>query len=328
MKRLFYLFLLIPITLFAKEPEVYFSVVGRKILTVIGNDIYVNGLYIGDGINNRWNRCGWKNNAINSIEIEPLSDGKVIYTACNNGVMRSNDSGKNWKILTDWDVTEVLCVKLDPQNNKIIYAATAFGVWKSTDGGNSWNKKNNGLQPVNQTFISSLEILKNNKLLAASADGVLVSLDGGNSWSQSGLKGKEIHEIEKAPYDDNILSCVTEDHGVYLSSDQGKTWKQINWGLKTMTFYTVAFDPKNKGVMYCGGYKTGVYKTSNFGEKWIQLQNDITDKDVKVIAIYNENPEIIYSGLTNYGLYKSTDGGNNFIITGEPDGRIGSLLIR
>jgi photosystem II stability/assembly factor-like uncharacterized protein len=327
MRRLFYLFLLIPTIVFAKDPQIYFSVVGRKVLTVIGQDIYVNGLYLGNGTDNKWTREGWKNNAINDIEIDANSDGKVIYTACNNGVMRSEDYGKRWKILTDWDVTEVLNVKLDPQNNKIIYAATAFGVWKSNDGGNSWKKKNNGMQPVSQTFIPSLEIL-NNKIFAASADGVLVSSDGGDSWSIAGLKGKEIHEIKKAPYDENILACVTEDHGVYLSKDQGKTWKQINLGLKTMAFYSVVFDPKNKGIMYCGGFKTGIYKTSNFGEKWIQLQNDITDKDVKVIAIYNENPEIIYTGLFNYGLYKSMDGGNSFSIAGEPDGRIGALLIR
>jgi len=319
---------MIPMAMFAKEPQIYFSVVGRKVVTVIGNDIYVNGLYISNSTDNKWIRRGWKNNSINDIEIEAKSDGKVIYTACNNGVMRSDDFGKSWKILTDWDVTEVLSVKLDPQNNKILYAATAFGVWKSIDGGNTWKKKNDGLLSVNQTFIPSLQILNNNLIFAASADGVMVSSDGGEKWSLAGLKGKEIHKIEKAPYDEKILACVTEDHGVYLSKDQGKSWKQINFGLKTMTFYSIVFDPKNPGVMYCGGFKTGVYKTSNFGEKWIQLQNEITDKDVKVIAVDNEKPEIIYSGLFNYGLYKSTDGGNSFTIAGEPDGRIGSILIR
>ena len=190
------------------------------------------------------------------------------------------------------------------------------------------DKKNNGLKSIDQTYTPSLAISKENRIFAATADGVLISSDGGDSWKSSGLQGKEIHNIVIAPFDDNILTCVTEDHGVYLSKDKGKNWKQINYGLKTMTMYTVAFDSKNKGVMYCGGYKTGIYKTSNYGEKWIQLQNDITDKDVKVIAVYDENPEIIYTGLSNYGLYKSTDGGNQFTITGEPDGRIGSLLIR
>ena len=127
--------------MFASDPQIYFSVVGRKVLTVIGNDIYVNGLYIGNGNINDWVREGWKNNGINGIEIDPFSNGKVIYTACGNGVMRSDDYGKKWKILTDWDVTEVLCVKLDPQNNKIIYAATAYGIWKSSDNGVSWTKK-------------------------------------------------------------------------------------------------------------------------------------------------------------------------------------------
>ncbi len=315
-------------TMSAMDPHVYFSVVGRKILTVIGNDIYVNGLYINDGNGTEWQREGWKNNAINGIEVDPTSGGKIIYTACNNGVMRSTDSGKNWKILTNWDVTEVLGVALDPFDNKIIYAATAFGVWKSSNSGVTWEKKNIGLKQVNQTYVSSIKISRKNALYIGTADGVLASSDGGNTWKLKGLEGKEIQAMEIAPYDENIIACVTEDHGIYLSKDGGQSWNQISFGLKSLTFYTVAFDPQNKGVMYCGGYKTGIYKTINYGEKWIQLQNDITDKDVKVIAVSDENPDIVYAGLWNYGLYKSINGGKDFVLSSEPDGRIGALLIR
>ena len=315
-------------SLYSQEPKVYFSIKGRKVSTVIGKDIALFGLYISDS-KGKFERFGWKNAFMNDIAVEKNSSGKDIFLACGNGIMRSLDYGKNWKILTSWELTEALRVKIDPSNSKTIYTTTAYGVWKTTDYGETWSKKVNGLKITSQTYTNCIDILPSNTnvLYVGTADGVMKSTDGGESWKEAGLQGKEVNDIKISPFDGNMMLAATEDHGVFITKDGGKIWKQINFGLYSMTFYTVAFDPVNQGTIYCGGYKCGVAKSTNYGEKWERLDNEIFDKDVYTLAIYQKNPNIIYAGGMEYGLWRSDNAGVSFKCVAECDGKVYAITV-
>ena len=79
--------------------------------------------------------------------------GKILYLSCGNGIQKSSDFGKSWKITTGWEITECLKVAIDPDNPQNVYTATAYGIFKSENGGESWQEKNNGFE---STFTSSV----------------------------------------------------------------------------------------------------------------------------------------------------------------------------
>jgi photosystem II stability/assembly factor-like uncharacterized protein len=314
---------------FSQEPKIYFSLVGRKQSTVVGQDINVNGFFIGKKDGEKWERKGWKNNLIFGITIDKKSKGKNIFLACGNGVMRSTDYGENFKILTSWEVTEVQKVYLDPANNNIIYLTSSFGIWKSTDYGDTWSKKIDGLELVSQTFNTCMVILPSNSqtLIMGTADGIVISKNGGEKWNTLALKGKEIKDIQISPFDEKFIVCATEDDGLFISKDGGKNWKQSEKGLAGKTFYTIAFDPSIKGTLYCGGFRNGVQKSTDYGENWVQLNNQISDKDIHSLVVYPNDSKSIFAGSTNFGFYKSNDAGNSFKCAGECDGVVWYVVV-
>ncbi|HPI72148.1 MAG TPA: hypothetical protein PK843_12975 [bacterium] len=314
----------VTLPLFGRDPLIYFSIVFRKQITVVGQDIQVFGLYYGAKDAQTWERCGWKNNSIFGVAVDTRTDGQNIFLAAGNGVLRSLDAGKTWKIVTDWTITEVTKVYLDPLRPKTVYATSSSFVWKSDDYGDSWRKISQGLKPTSQTYCNGLALLPSDTrvLFLATADGIMKSVDGGENWQPCGLLGREVHEIQIAPYDETVLAAATDDAGVYVSRDGGKVWRQRAMGMRGRTIYTLVFDPVEKGVLYCGGYLCGINKSTDYGEKWTHLDNEISDRTVRSLAIYPTDNRLIFAGLLNYGLWRSADSGSHFTCAAEPDGRV------
>ncbi len=331
MKRLVWLFCVLVFSLpaWSRDPQIYFSIVFRKQITVVGQDIQIYGLYHGDKDAQSFTRCGWKNGSIFGVAVDPATEGKNIFLAAGNGVMASTDYGASWKIVTDWTITEVTKVYLDPLHEKTIYATSSSFVWKSTDYGVTWKKIVNGLKPTSQTYCNGLAMLPSNTdvLFLATADGIMKSDNGGEEWQSCGLAGREVHEIRFAPYDESVLAAATDDAGVFVSRDGGQVWRQRAMGMRGRTIYSIAFDPVEKGVLYCGGYLCGINKSTDYGEKWTPLYNEISDRTVRALAIWPTDNKLIFAGLLNFGLWRSDDGGAGFHCAAECDGRVYCLGI-
>ncbi len=110
----------------------------------------------------------------------------------------------------------------------------------------------------------------------------------------------------------------TLDHGVYKSTDAGKTWLSTG---DPMTVYGIAAAASCTTV-YAATFGQGVYKSTD-GSTWNIASEGLTGFALYVygITLNPSNNNEIYIGTAN-GVYKSTDAGHNWTQQG-----LGSLYI-
>ena len=138
--------------------------------------------------------------------------------------------------------------------------------------------------------------------------------------------------------------------GIYLSTDAGKTWKNI--GLKeTQHIVRILVHPKNPNTVYVAspGHlfssnpERGVFKTTDGGRSWkkiffindsvgaIDLVMHPVDPDILYTASYDKKRSrwSMESGGPKSAIYKTTDGGKTWkmLTNGLPGGIIGRIGI-
>jgi photosystem II stability/assembly factor-like uncharacterized protein len=173
--------------------------------------------------------------------------------------------------------------------------------------------------------------------------GVWETTDYGYTWrniSDKYFKTGAIGAIAVAPSNPKILYVGTGDsaprnteltgHGMYKSTDGGKTWSYIGLGA-THIISWIVIDPNNPDTVYAAAFghlwapnaDRGVYKTTDGGRTWnkVLFVNDNTG--AITLAMDPANPQVVYatmwqmyrrhwtfsSGGPGSGIYKTTDGG-------------------
>jgi photosystem II stability/assembly factor-like uncharacterized protein len=191
----------------------------------------------------------------------------------------------------------------DYKNKQVFYmGATGGGVWQTKDGGNNW-------QNISDKYfggsIGSVEVCPTDPLLIFAGTG------------ENTLRGN-----------------VSEGHGMWKSTNGGKTWSFI--GLKNTRHITkIVFHPKDPNTVWCAATghlfgpneDRGVFKTTDGGLSWKKIL--FINKDVGVIDMVLDptNPDILFatswrvkrtpysmeSGGEGSGIWKTTNGGETWM---------------
>jgi hypothetical protein len=152
------------------------------------------------------------------------------------------------------------------------YAATAGGgVWKSIDGGLSFG-------PVFDDQMDSSV----GSVAVAPSDPNVVYAGGGEA---------------------NIRGNVAVGHGLYKSTDAGKSWNHVWTNLGQVG--KIAVHPHNADIAFAAvlgspfgpGKERGVYRTTDGGKTWHQVLAKDADTGAGDVAIDPNNPRIIFAGL-------------------------------
>lgn len=172
--------------------------------------------------------------------------------------------------------------------------------------------------------------------------------DAGISWrniSDGSFTTSSIGAIAVAPSDANVIYVGSGEHpirgqsstygdGVYKSTDQGRTWKNVGLAA-TRQISAVRVHPADPNVVYVaaqgdrwkGTAERGIYRSRDGGETWtLVLKGENATSGASDLSMDATNPRILYaafwdhqrqpwfvrSGGAGSGIWKSTDGGDTW----------------
>lgn len=267
-----------------------------------------SGVFLYDETSKDWERIGPVIQSISSISTDP-SDPKTIFLACGNGIVRSKDGGKTWRMTSGWRESDITKIAIDPQNGQNVYAASVWGVSSSYDGGETWTRTNKGLaERYSRTII--VDHLKPKRLLLGTANGIYVSNDNANTWKAIRSSPQvTILRIARSEADTKLWIAGTEGQGVYLSKDNGKTWSPTAPSLADKNVYAVAVDPDDASKLAAGGWGTGVWVSEDGGKSWSQRSAGLPSDNVTVMTFDGNKANRLYVSTFEEGTVYSDDMG-------------------
>jgi photosystem II stability/assembly factor-like uncharacterized protein len=141
------------------------------------------------------------------------------------------------------------------------------------------------------------------------------SEDRGNSWQSVSpdFGGSGLLALAESPLDPKRLVAGGGRGEVHLTSDGGKSWKQVGKGLPRKTIRDVvpsAHDANRiyvvmsgKGDHDCASY---VFVTSDFGATWGSIAGNLPDESANSLAEDAATKDLLFVG-TDLGVYVCTD---------------------
>ncbi len=145
----------------------------------------------------------------------------------------------------------------------------------------------------------------------------LVSVDHGRTWkpSRSGIRGQVFRQIEFASdfYDSHMMYVLTEDGGLQISNDEGKTWQPPAFGSKRIRHMAVAdVTPDGGRTVFVANIREVMMTTD--GGKTHKTMLAPVEGHVRSLALspaFHED-QTVFVGLSDGRLMISREGGRNW----------------
>lgn len=201
------------------------------------------------------------------------------------GVVKSMDNGVTWE-KTDSGINgkDIHALAINPLDTKRIYAFSAgMGVFGSKDNGKTWKRIDDG--PTNPSVRSfgymgtaspmdrSMGTDKTTNigyLWAGTGGGVFSSFACFCGWTKTdGISSNAtVYTLAPDPVNKSSMLAGTKD-GIYKTTDEGKTFTQINKDIKNVS--AITFDEENQTTVYVATEDGTLYKSIDSGRSWNKI---------------------------------------------------------
>ncbi|WP_158277501.1 YCF48-related protein [Opitutus sp. ER46] len=291
-------------------PHTLFVCVSQSKPFIIGSQVVLrNGLY---QVEDRANpvHIGFNHPRIDAVAVDPR-DPRRIYIAGNNGVMRSTDAGRTWKIVTSWDMTEGKDINVDPHAPDHVYVALPDGIAVSRDAGETWHRAQAGIKRAyTQSII--VDRTRAGRVLAGTELGIYLSEDGATTWTKVFASTKTVHDVRQSPHDPRVFLAATQAEGLQRSTDGGKTWQELTGVGRAHTLHNVGFDPADPRRLIVAGWNCGVLVSEDDGATWTPRNDGLPNAQVWRVGVDPDFPGRLYASVNQSPVYASDDFGRTW----------------
>ncbi|MFN0083073.1 MAG: WD40/YVTN/BNR-like repeat-containing protein [Ferruginibacter sp.] len=260
-----------------------------------------------------------------------------------NGMWRSDDGGRTWKLLSLKNTRHISRIIIHPKNPDIVWVAAIGhlfgssddrGVYKTMDGGKTWRKvlfanANAGavelvMEPGNpSTLYASTWHVKRTPYSFESGglgSGLWKSTDAGETWTnlmdKKGMPKKElignIGIAVSAVNPERIYALIEcKSRGLYRSDDGGNTWEKqtddANICQRAWYFSKIFADTKSENIVYA--LNVGMYISTDAGKTFKPINTPHGDHHDLWIDPEDANRMIV---ADDGGAQVTFDAGNNW----------------
>ncbi len=261
---------------------------------------------------------------IDSLAIDPRTTD-TIYAGTWYLPWKTTDGGKTWNRVKNGmiDDSDVFAIEIDRRNPDHVIASACSGIYETKDAAASWRK----VQGIPSASRRTRAILQNpgslNTIFAGTTEGFWRSPDNGSSWMLMTPKQLEINAIAVHPDDANIVYIGTNNYGVMISRDNGKTFAMSNSGFSGRRAYQIAADREQQGRVYASTINTATgggffFISDDGGASWKASMTGMPSRLIAYSILQDEvDANTIYLS-TNLGMYVSANRGASWAALGAP----------
>ncbi len=276
-----------------------------------------HGVWISKNSGEDWEKVSSASMPINidSLAIDPRNTS-TIYAGTWWRAYKTTDSGKNWRLIKDGmiDDSDVFAITIDSRNPNNIISSACSGIYESTNAGEKWSK----IQGIPSQSRRTRDILQHptmpGTIFAATTEGFWMTSNGGKSWSLTTMRNLEINSIAVHSDAPNRVFIGTNNYGVMVSNDGGRSFAATNDKFTSRFTYSVVPDSQQSNRLYAatrniatgGGF---FFISTDRGVTWLPSKSlDVNRVSPFAILQDRVNADTIYLG-TNIGIYRSLDRG-------------------
>ena len=281
-----------------------------------------NGIFRSDDAGESWQQLPKGSTPIHveSLAIDPRT-ANTIYAGTFYLPYKSTDGGQSWKSIKNGiiDDSDIFAIDIDPRDPNHVIASACSGIYESKNAGDSWRK----VQGIPSQSRRTRAILQHPSVAgivyAGTTEGFWRSERGGDadSWMVTTSRQLEINSIAVHPSRPDMVYIGTNNYGVMVSSDGGKTFIPMNGGFSGRFANAILADRETPNRIYASTINTAtgggfLFVSNDNGESWRPSMRSMPSRLITYAILQDtRDANIIYLG-TNLGVYRSVDRGTSW----------------